>query len=103
MINFLTLARKLNFLTSNEVSTAYIPVGKKMLLYINYFENMRPQTLTTTKLLVNGQGINLWVRVSGVLLYRPIGRMPPKKCPPHASKWSTAPTEKMAYPLSSIP
>jgi hypothetical protein len=24
MINFLTLARKLNFLTSNEVSTAYI-------------------------------------------------------------------------------
>jgi hypothetical protein len=24
MINFLTLARKLNFLTSNEVSTTYI-------------------------------------------------------------------------------
>jgi hypothetical protein len=50
-----------------------------MSLYIDYFENMRPQTLTTTKLLVNGQGINLWVRVSGVLLYRPIGHMPPKK------------------------
>jgi hypothetical protein len=32
MINFLTLARKLNFLTSNEVSTAHISnrYGKKV-------------------------------------------------------------------------
>jgi hypothetical protein len=34
-----------------------IHIINKMQLYNNYFENMRPQTLTTTKLSVNCQGV----------------------------------------------